>query len=443
MTFARLLAALALLATLPACSTFGGGKAEAEGAGADDGRISILTFEQQLEADPALVGQAPAIPPAQPVLEWSQPGGPASNAPPPAMGSPSLEVAWKQKIGNGGGRRSRISAPPIVVGDTIYVLNADHALKALDRTTGREIWAKSLTPSSGRDRVALAGGVAALDGRLFLTSGFGFIAAFDAASGEEIWRAPSATPFHAAPSAAGGRVFAVNNDSELVVFDAASGTQLWSHQAIAEPARILSSSSPAILGDVVVAPFASGQVIAFVPANGRRLWEDALTRAGRLTSLSAINDVSGRPVAIDGFIYAASHSGILAAIDQRTGQRVWARGLASTQTPFVAGDTLFIVTTDAELTAIERTTGRAFWVSKLRRYQNEDKKKGRISWTGPVMVGGKLVLASSVGQVAFVDPATGAVERSINIGTPVFIPPITAGGDVFILTDEGELVVLR
>ena len=217
----------------------------------------------------------------------------------------------------------------------------------------------------------------------------------------------------------------------------------WTHQAIAEPARILSASSPAVRGDTVVAPFASGEVVALLAANGRRLWVDALTRAGRLTSLSAINDIAGRPVALDGIVYAASHSGILAAIDQRTGQRIWARGIASTQTPWVAGDTLYVVTIDGELTALERTTGQAFWVTQLRRYDNEEDRKGRIAWTGPLLAGGKLVLASSQGDAVIVNPTTGAVEKTLRVGGPVYIAPVAAGGQVFLLTDEGKLVVIR
>ena len=95
-------------------------------------------------------------------------------------------------------------------------------------------------------------------------------------------------------------------------------------------------------------------------ANGRRLWADSLSRAGRVTSLSAINDIAGRPVIDGGVVYAASHSGVLAAIDLRTGQRIWARAFASTQTPWVAGDVLYAVSVDGELAAFDRATGNVY-----------------------------------------------------------------------------------
>src|SRR5262249_28651645 len=106
-------------------------------------------------------------------------------------------------------------------------------------------------------------------------------------------------------------------------------------------------------------------------------------------------------------------------------------------------DTLFVVTVDGELAAFERLTGKAYWVTQLERFDNEKKKKGRISWTGPLLAGNKLVLASSTGEVVMVDPTSGKVDRTLKIGEPVFIPPIAANGAVYLLTDEGKLVVLR
>jgi outer membrane protein assembly factor BamB len=193
----------------------------------------------------------------------------------------------------------------------------------------------------------------------------------------------------------------------------------------------------------VVAPFASGEVVALLAANGRRLWTDSLSRSGRLTSLSEINDIAGRPAVANGVVYAASHSGVLAAIDMRTGQRVWARAYASTQTPWVAGDVVYAVTVDGELTALDRETGGVLWLRQLRRFKDEHDRKGRVAWTGPIMVGGKLILANSEGEVVSVAPETGRVERTRDVGSPVFIPPIASGGKIYVVTDEAKLIILN
>jgi len=63
--------------------------------------------------------------------------------------------------------------------------------------------------------------------------------------------------------------------------------------------------------------------------------------------------------------------------------------------------------------------------------------------TGPVLVGGKLILASSHGDAVIVNPTTGVVEKTLKVGGAVYIAPIAAGGKVYLLTDEGKLVVIR
>ncbi|HRK63155.1 MAG TPA: PQQ-binding-like beta-propeller repeat protein, partial [Terricaulis sp.] len=260
---------------------------------------------------------------------------------------------------------------------------------------------------------------------------------------DEVWRVSAGAPFHSAPTVAGGRVYAITNDSELMAFDVSNGTVQWTFQAIAETARILSAPSVAVDGETVVAPFASGELVAFLAPNGRRLWSDSLSRTSALTSLSAINDIAGRPVVDNGVAYAASHSGVIAAIDIRSGQRIWSRSFASTQTPWVAGDVVYAVSVDGELTAFDRATGGVFWVSQLRRYRNERSREGRLSWTGPIMVGGRLVLANSVGDVVGVSPQNGEVVANADVGNPVFVPPIAANDQIYIVTNKAQLVVLR
>lgn len=449
----RIAALAAAAAALSACSTVGrigsalnpfdGGDRDSGPSAPEDGRVSILAFEQQLTPDPALQSRRIVVPAAVPVADWSQPGGTADNSPPQSTGSAVLQRAWRANLGAGSNNRAQIAAPPVIADGRLYFLDADHRVHAVSAADGRRVWTESARPQRGEDRVARGGGVAASGGRLFVTTGFGEVLALDGASGDEIWRLRADAPFQSAPTVSGGRVYAITNDSELLAIDAGSGEIVWTHQAIAEPARILAAPSVAIDGDTVVAPFASGELIALLGANGRRLWSDALSRTGRLTSLSAINDIAGRPVLDNNVVFAASHSGVLAAIDVRSGQRIWARAFASTQTPWIAGDVLYAVSTDGELAAFDRATGNVYWVRQLRRYEDEEDRRGRVAWVGPIMMGGRLILANSVGDVIAVTPETGETVASADVGQPVFIPPIAANDQIYIVTDAARLVVFR
>ncbi|ANP44803.1 PQQ-like beta-propeller repeat protein [Candidatus Viadribacter manganicus] len=448
----RPIAIMAAVAALSACSTvsrigdainpFDGGEAP-QTVAPQDGRQSILSAEEDLRPSPEYASRTITVPPAVAVSDWTQPGGTADNSPPQSSGMATLERAWRANLGAGSNSRVKLAAPPVISNGSLFFLDADHRVHAIDARDGHRLWDERVRPNEGRDRVARGGGVAIGGGRVYVATGFGFIVALDASNGSEIWRAQASAPFQSAPTVAGDRVYAVTNDSELMAFDAATGEVSWTYQAIAEPARILSAPSVGVEGETVVAPFASGELVALLSANGRRLWSDSLSRAGRVNSLSAINDIAGRPVIDGGAAYAASHSGLLAAIDLRSGQRIWARTFASTQTPWVAADVLYAVSVDGELAAFDRRTGNVFWVQQLRRYRNEGERKGRVAWTGPIMIGGRLVLANSEGEVVAVSPANGQTLASTDVGQPVFIPPIAANDQIYIVTDEARLVVLH
>lgn len=82
-------------------------------------------------------------------------------------------------------------------------------------------------------------------------------------------------------------------------------------------------------------------------------------------------------------VIAISFGGKIVAIDKRTGQRVWQRDIAGAQTPWLAGNYVFILTSDNEVVALGRETGAIQWVSWLARYRNEKERSDPVSWTGP------------------------------------------------------------
>jgi outer membrane protein assembly factor BamB len=122
---------------------------------------------------------------------------------------------------------------------------------------------------------------------------------------------------------------------------------------------------------------------------------------------------------------------------------VWDVGIASLQMPWVAGDYIFIVSVDAELVCLRREDGAVVWVSKLRRYQSEKKRKGRIAWAGPVVAGDHLILVSTRGEVVKVSPQDGAIIADREVGDGFIVAPIVADEMIFVLSEAGRLYALR
>ncbi|MEL7017361.1 MAG: PQQ-binding-like beta-propeller repeat protein, partial [Pseudomonadota bacterium] len=188
-----------------------------------------------------------------------------------------------------------------------------------------------------------------------------------------------------------------------------------------------------------VAPFSSGELVAFLTENGRPLWTDSLVRNAQLTALSTLNDIAGSPVIDRGLVYAVSHAGQLVAIDIRSGDRVWAVSVAGLQMPWVAGDFIYLVSVDSELVCVSREHGAIVWVSQLRKHEKVKKKKGRIAWAGPVLAGDHLVLVSSVGELVKVDPTDGEIVETKKIKEGSLVSPVVSGEKIYVLTQKGKL----
>ena len=436
---------------------FGGGDDDKEeNVPEEENRISILALEQTLEADPRFSGAVIELPPSYRNISWPQPGGEADHTLHHLNAGTSLSVAWSEDIKADAGRRSKLTSPPIAADGKLYVIDTEARVSSFSMENGNRLWRVDLAPEiderfrlrelfSRPDpaQIGFGGGVAFDSGRLFVTSGFGFVAALDAETGEEIWRFRLQAPIRPPPTAYRGAVYFVTNTNEMIALDQATGARNWSYQSFEETARILSAASPAAAGDLVVAPFSSGEIVAFLADSGRAAWNDTLAQNAQLTALATLNDIAGSPVIDRGLIYVVSHAGRLAAIDIRSGQRAWEVPVASLQMPWVAGDFIYLVSVDGELVCINREDGAIAWVSQLRRYEKEKKKKGRIMWAGPVLAGDHLILVSSRGDVAKVSPQGGVVVDTKRIGDGFTVAPIVADETIFLLTEKGKLYALR
>jgi outer membrane protein assembly factor BamB len=223
----------------------------------------------------------------------------------------------------------------------------------------------------------------------------------------------------------------------------ADGRRLWDHQGISESAGLMESTSAAVSGEFVMAPYSSGEIYALRVQNGRPAWNDMLTHSGVATALSELDDIAGRPVVDRDIVYVISHSGIMAAIGLNNGERLWSRDIGGIQTPWAAGDYVYVLTTDEQLICLTRKEGKVKWIHQLQRWDDPDAKSGAIVWAGPVLVSDRLVVVSSKGIAAAVSPYTGELIGKMEIPSGTYIAPVVANGMMYLYTSDAQLVALR
>ncbi len=405
-------------------------------------RLSVLSHQNTLAPDPELAGAEILLPAPIPNPDWPQPGGYANHAMHHIEVGEALATLWRENIGEGADDAERLVGSPIVADGRVFVMDAETRVSAYDTESGKTMWELDLTPDEDDDG-HIGGGLTFDGGRVFATTGFAQVVAIDAATGEELWRRTLDGPMRTAPTARGGRVFVVTVVNKLYALRADTGETLWDYTGIEETASLLGGASPAVDEGIVIAPFTSGELVALSVESGRELWSDSLAAVRRTDVVSTLAHIRGRPIIDRGRVFAISHGGLMAAIDLRSGQRIWDKDLGGQESPWVAGDYLFVLTNNAELVCLSRENGRVFWVRQLPRFEDEEDQQDPITWTGPILASDRLIVAGSHGEALAVSPYTGQVIGRQELPDGVSVSPVAAAGTLYLLANDATLVALR
>jgi outer membrane protein assembly factor BamB len=395
-------------------------------------RIPVIETTESISNNLADADKPIVLPPQRANDAWPQPGGEPNNVTGNLALSGAQHQLWSVSAGEGTSKTGRVTASPIVFGGRIYTLDAAANLSAFSLSGSKE-WSISTKPEGEVGMGGYGGGLAAENGRLYVANGYGVVAAVDPQTGKSIWLKNVDVPVRAAPTAAGDRLYVITIDGRFFCMSGIDGTEIWSSRGLPQTASLMASTSPAVGSDMVVVPYPSGDVMAYKLTDGSTAWTENLARTKQTSQIASMSDAA-RPAIDNGTVFAIGHAGRMIAADMKTGERLWSLSIPSAQPPCVAGDTVYVVDTGGRLMALARADGKTRWTMKLPESKN---------WSGPVLAGGNLWLASSSGQIVGVDATMGKLASQASVGDPVYIPPIVAQGHLFVLTDTAKLIALN
>ena len=400
-------------------------------------REPILSPARGLQIDAAF---NLTLPPLIENPSWPMPGGDLTHSGGNLAGG--LGKVWTADIGDGGSYRARMTAQPLIAGSQVFTMDTNGEVAAFDLTTGRRQWSTRTKAEKNRS-TNIGGGIAFANGRVYAATGRAEFIAIDASTGAIIWRKPIPAPARSGPSIDGNSAYFCTIDQRLVAASLQTGEILWSYQASPVDAGVLAQASPALSDVLVVAGFESGDLAAVRAESGSLAWTDNIGTLKGSSSLLEFSSVRGAPVIDNGIIYAIGLGGLMTALDLRAGRRVWERDIAGANTPWLAGDTLFVITTEQRVAAIAKDDGTVHWVTDLPRFTNPKRTKGLIDWVGPALVGGKLIALSTDEHMAVMDPIDGKLVSNDEIGASASLAPVAAAGTMLVLTDDATLTAYR
>ncbi len=405
-------------------------------------RISVLAHSKALEADTG-AGSPIILPDPEKIASWPQAGGvPTHDLHRVLLAGSSLHMVWSADLGTGGDKRRPYFSQPVVADGKVFAMDAASTVSAYRLSDGERLWRVDLTPDDVGDG-SFGGGLAYDDGKLFATTGFAQAVALDPAQGKILWRHNLSAPAPGAPTVHAGRVLLITVDNETKALSADDGHELWHHNGMSEMAMMVGGTSPAVEGNTVLAPYTSGELFALRIENGTVQWSEMVSSIRRTDQVAELTDIRGLPVVDHGRVYAAGNADIVAAIDLRTGRRIWDRDVGSIQTPWVAGDYMYLITNAPDLVCFDATSGKVHWVTSLPTWEDEKDKEGRIIWSGPILASDRLILTSSAGKAVSFSPYTGAKIGEEELPGGVSIPPIVADGTLILVTRDAKLLAYR
>ena len=301
------------------------------------------------------------------------------------------------------------------------------------------LWSRDLTPGFERGGGISGGGLAVVGGALYATTGYGELISLDPATGAENWRQRLAAGI-TAPTVAGNSIYVVSRDSQAWSINPDNGRIRWQLPAGAPDAVLSGGSAPAVTDRLVIFPFGSGELVATLRLSGVRVWGTSVAGGRRGVAYNNLNDITGDPVVVGGTLYAGNQSGRVVAMEAASGERLWTAQDGAYSPILPAGDSIFFVSDRNELIRLDAETGDRIWGTELPLYvqQRERRRQAVFTHFGPILAGGRLVIASGDGLIRFFDPESGAETGQVALRGGAAAHPIVVGGVLYVVSGDGR-----
>jgi outer membrane protein assembly factor BamB len=318
----------------------------------------------------------------------------------------------------------------VLLGERVSILTAENAVETDPSLAALPV---SLPEAVVNDTWAMTGGSASKSmGHLALSATPSRIWEARIAGGNKLAR------LAAAPVVAGGRLYAMDTDATVTAFDANTGAKLWA-VTFGEPAKgddkSLFGGGVSVDGDTLYVTNGLGDAGALKAADGSTVWRKKLGAPLR-----------GSPTVALGSIYVLSQDNQLFALNATDGTTQWTSAAAvqlanvfGVSAPSVAQGTVVAGFSSGDLNAYRYENGRTLWNDALSR-TSINTSVGSLTDVdaGAVIDQGRVFALGQGGRMVALELVTGQRAWELNIAG--ISTPSVAGEWVFVVTDEAKLL---
>lgn len=333
----------------------------------------------------------------------------------------NARVAWRTNVGASRGAFLQ----PAVLENAIFAAGGNGTVVRLAPATGEVVWKADVD-------TRISGGVGSDGFLVAVGTPRGEVITFGA-DGKPRWRSQILGEVQSPPLVGRGLVVVRGSDFRITAFDAETGRRRWAYQRANTPLTLRGASELAFAGDLVVAGFPGGRMVALASATGAVRWDVTVSEPRGATEVERLADVMGQPLVASGDVCAASFQGRVACFDAGNGALRWARELSAMTGPGGDDQRIFVVDAKSHLHAFSRTAGASAWLQQ---------KLERRELSTPLALRRAVVAGDFQGYVHLLSPDDGAFIGRVELGSAIVATPRASGGGAVVQTQDGVVALV-
>lgn len=341
---------------------------------------------------------------------------------------------WSSSVGSGlEGHYSNLR--PAWQGDRVFAADRKGLVKAMDLANGKELWRADLSTKRGllssRESALLSGGVTVSGDRVYVGSERAEVFALNAADGTLAWQATAAGEVLSRPVVSDGVVLVHTSNGMLQALDESNGAIKWTVNLDIPTLSLRGESAPVTAFGAAIVGGDNGRVNAVLINQGQLIWQQRISQPSGATEIDRLNDVDTTPVVAGELVYALGYNGNMTALDLRSGQIVWKRELGSVQDFVIDGDRIYVVDQNDRVVALSTNGGVNLWRQSDLLHRN---------LTGPALYNGYLVVGDSEGYLHWINTADGRFVAQHKVDSAGFLSdPVVASDKLLIQAKNGDV----
>ncbi len=317
---------------------------------------------------------------------------------------------------------------PALDDNAIYTSDPKGRVTAFAADSGRTLWKTRV------DR-PVTGAAAVGNGLVVVVSKKGEVMALDSRDGRRLWTSNLTSPA-LAPAAVSASVVVVQSvDGKLAGLSAADGKRLWLYERSEPALSLYGTAAPVADGDMVLAGFASGKIVAIQIKDGKLLWEMPVAQPRGRNEVERLVDVDASPLIVRNVLYAASYQGKIIAVDMQSGRLLWSRDVSTYTGMDADSNNVYLTDDHGSVLALDQRTGASVW--------KQDRLRAR-RLNAPRCVDGLVAVGDFEGFVHWLSSDDGHFVARYRVShSAVESPAIASRDTLYVSSQSGALAALR